>query len=322
MKNEENKIVPVVELQAEQLELVVSEKTIGSLTTNAKEIRELVKSALPKYDISNYSTDDVAKAKADKTLLNKAQKTLNDKRISFEKEFMAPFGEFKEVVTETCNLIKEAVKKIDTVIKEDEQRSRDEKKASIEALPEIQEFEALGLSIQTIWNEKWLNKTTSLKSISTEIAEKTKAVKTDLETLKSFAEDYDVLVVRYKESLNLNDTVAYANQLKAQREATKAAEAAKEETSANTPSEQTSEAPAGQQEAQTESSAPSNSNDDAEADAMDAFAAAMGVEVEAPVQEQKPVVYPRYYEINATDEQFQKIEEFMNTLGITFNLQK
>lgn len=321
MNKEEKNIVPVAELQAEQLELKVSEKTIGSLTTNAKEIRDLVKAALPKYDISNYSSDDIAKAKADKALLNKAQKTLNDKRIAFEKEFMAPFGEFKDVVADTCKLIKDAVSKIDTVIKEDEQRSRDEKKASIEALPEIQEFEALGLSIQTIWNEKWLNKTTSLKSISTEIAEKTKAVKTDLETLKSFAEDYDVLVVRYKESLNLNDTVAYANQLKAQREATKAAEAAKEEAPANTPSEQTSEAPAGQQEAQTESTAPSNSNDDAEADAMDAFAAAMGIEVEAPKQEQKPVVYPRTYEINATDEQFKDIEAYLSQLGVNFTIQ-
>lgn len=318
MNNEENNIVPVVELQAEQLELVVSEKTIGSLTTNAKEIRELVKSALPKYDISNYSTDDVAKAKADKALLNKAQKTLNDKRIAFEKEFMAPFGEFKEVVTETCNLIKEAVKKIDSVIKEDEERSKTEKRNSILALPEIQEFEALGLSIQTIWNDKWLNKTTSLKSISTEIAEKTKAVKTDLETLKSFAEDYDVLVVRYKESLNLNDTVAYANQLKAQREATKAAEAAKEETSANTPSEETSEAPAGQQEAQTESPAPSNN--DAEADAMDAFAAAMGVEVEAPVQEQKPVIITRTYVIEARDFELHDLEDYLVCNGITFTV--
>lgn len=317
MNNEENNIVPVVELQAEQLELVVSEKTIGSLTTNAKEIRELVKSALPKYDISNYSTDDVAKAKADKALLNKAQKTLNDKRIAFEKEFMAPFGEFKEVVTETCNLIKEAVKKIDSVIKEDEERSKTEKRNSILALPEVQEFEALGLSIQTIWNDKWLNKTTSLKSISTEIAEKTKAVKTDLETLKSFAEDYDVLVVRYKESLNLNDTVAYANQLKAQREATKAA---KEETSANTPSEETSEAPAGQQEAQTESPAPSNSNDDAEADAMDAFAAAMGVESEAPKQEQKPVIITRTYVIEARDFELHDLEDYLVCNGITFTV--
>jgi len=321
MKKEEKDIVPVAELRAEQLELKVSEKTIGSLTTNAKEIRDLVKAALPKYDISNYSSDDIAKAKADKALLNKAQKTLNDKRVAFEKEFMAPFGEFKEVVADTCKLIKDAVSKIDTVIKEDEQRSRDEKKASIEALPEIQEFEALGLSIQTIWNEKWLNKTTSLKSISTEIAEKTKAVKTDLETLKSFAEDYDVLVVRYKESLNLNDTVAYANRLKAQREATKAAETSKEEATANTPSGQTSEAPAGQQEAQTESTAPSNSNDDAEADAIDAFADAMGIEVEAPKQEQKPVVYPRTYEINATDEQFNDIEAYLSQLGVNFTIQ-
>lgn len=321
MNKEEKNIVPVAELQAEQLELKVSEKTIGSLTTNAKEIRDLVKAALPKYDISNYSSDDIAKAKADKALLNKAQKTLNDKRVAFEKEFMAPFGEFKEVVADTCKLIKDAVSKIDTVIKEDEQRSRDEKKASIEALPEIQEFEALGLSIQTIWNEKWLNKTTSLKSISTEIAEKTKAVKTDLETLKSFAEDYDVLVVRYKESLNLNDTVAYANKLKAQREATKATEAAKEEATTNTPSEQTSEALAVLQEPQTESTAPSNSNDDVEADVMDAFAAAMGIEVEAPKQEQKPVAYPRTYEINATDEQFNDIEAYLSQLGVNFTIQ-
>ena len=320
MNNEKN-IVPVVELQAEQLELVVSEKTIGSLTTNAKEIRELVKSALPKYDISNYSTDDVAKAKADKALLNKAQKTLNDKRIAFEKEFMAPFGEFKEVVTETCNLIKEAVKKIDSVIKEDEERSKTEKRNSILALPEVQEFEALGLSIQTIWNDKWLNKTTSLKAVSTEIAEKTETVKTDLETLRSFAEDYDVLVVRYKESLNLNDTVAYANQLKAQREATaKAAQEAQKETPANTPSEQTSEAPAGQQEAQTESPAPSNSNDDAEADAMDAFAAAMGVESEAPKQEQKPVIITRTYVIEARDFELHDLEDYLVCNGITFTV--
>ena len=321
MNNEENNIVPVVELQAEQLELVVSEKTIGSLTTNAKEIRELVKSALPKYDISNYSTDDVAKAKADKALLNKAQKTLNDKRIAFEKEFMAPFGEFKEVVADTCKLIKDAVSKIDTVIKEDEERSKNEKREQVERIAENCGLEEVGVNLAKIWNDKWLNKSTSLKSITTEISERVERIRTDLETLRSFAEDYDVLVVRYKESLNLNDTVAYANQLKAQREATKAAEAAKEEAPANTPSEQTSEAPAGQQEAQTESTAPSNSNDDAEADAMDAFAAAMGIEVEAPKQEQKPVVYPRTYEINATDEQFKDIEAYLSQLGVNFTIQ-
>ena len=314
----------IVELKAEQLELVVSEKTIGSLTTNAKQIRDLVQSALPKYDISNYSTDDVAKAKADKAVLNKAAKTLNDKRIAFEKEFMAPFGEFKEVVTETVKLIKDAVVKIDSVIKEDEERSKQEKKASINALPEKEAFEALGLSLDIIFDQKWLNKSTSLKSIATQIAERTERIKTDLETLKSFAEDYDVLVVRYKESLNLNDTVAYANQLKAQREATKAAEAEKQEAPANTPSEQASEAPEAQQEASqspAESPASQHTDADTEADAADAFAAALGIETTAP-EPKKPVVYPKTYEVNATDEQFKAIEEYFDKLGVNYEIQK
>ena len=318
---EENK--KIVELQAEQLELVVSEKTIGSLTTNAKQIRDLVQSALPKYDISNYSTDDVAKAKEDKALLNKAAKTLNDKRIAFEKEFMAPFGEFKEVVNETVKLIKDAVSKIDTVIKEDEERSKAEKLASINALPEKQEFEALGISLDRIFEQKWLNKSTSLKSIATRIAECTKGVKNDLETLKSFAEDYDVLVVRYKESLNLNDTVAYANQLKAQREATKAAKEAEEKEQANS-------APAGESEATAEATevkesqqeAPSSHNDDAEADAADAFAAALGEGAFAGAPEpKKPVVYPKTYEIHATDEQFKAIGEYLEKLGVNYEIQ-
>ena len=160
--NENNVPVPVSELQASQLELVVSEKTIGSLTTNAKQIRDLVVATLPRYDIANYSTDDIPKAKADKALLNRAAKTLNDKRIEFEREFMAPFGEFKEVVTETVKAIKEAVGKIDTVIKEDEDRAKSEKREAIEHLAEECGLEEVGIRLNQIFNDKWLNKSTSL----------------------------------------------------------------------------------------------------------------------------------------------------------------
>ena len=84
-------------IQESDLELVVSEKTLGSLTTNAKQIRDIVMSNLPKYDISNYTDDNIDQAKRDKASLNKAAKALNSKRLEIEKEFMKPFGEFKEV---------------------------------------------------------------------------------------------------------------------------------------------------------------------------------------------------------------------------------
>lgn len=46
-------------IQESDLELVVSEKTLGSLTTNAKQIRDIVMANLPKYDISNYTDDNI-----------------------------------------------------------------------------------------------------------------------------------------------------------------------------------------------------------------------------------------------------------------------
>ncbi len=302
--------VPVVELEASQLELVVSEKTIGSLTTNAKSIRELVQQALPKYDIANYSSDDVAKAKADKALLNKAAKTLNDKRIEFEREFMAPFGEFKEVVGDTVKLIKEAVAKIDTVIKADEERAKNEKRMQVEDLAKTCGLEEAGLPLSKIWNDKWLNKTASLKSIEKEIRDRVATITNDMEVLKTFAEDYDVLTVRYKENLNLQETIRYANQLKEQREAKKQAKV------------ETPEQPAPPEPVVTAEEKPSEQSshhdiDDSDADAADAFADAMGQSAGEP----KKVVYPRLYEINATDEQFKALEAYMTSVGLSFSQQ-
>lgn len=312
---ENNVPVPVSELQASQLELVVSEKTIGSLTTNAKQIRDLVVASLPRYDIANYSTDDIPKAKADKALLNKAAKTLNDKRIEFEREFMAPFGEFKEVVTETVKAIKEAVGKIDTVIKEDEDRAKSEKREAVEHLAEECGLEELGIHLNQIFNDKWLNKSTSLKSIEKEMRERIATITSDLETLKSFAEDYDVLVVRYKENLNLQETVRYANQLKEQREAAKNVEAAK---TVQQPEQPTPE-PVAQPEPNPEESS-HHDIDDFEADAADAFADILGQSAGAPKTE--PVTYPRYYEIYAKDEQFKALEAWLTEQGLTFTHQK
>ncbi len=313
--SENNIPVPISELQASQLELVVSEKTIGSLTTNAKQIRDLVVATLPRYDIANYSTDDIPKAKADKALLNKAAKTLNDKRIEFEREFIAPFGEFKEVIGETVKAIKEAVGKIDTVIKEDEDRAKSEKRDAIEHLAEECRLEEVGIHLNQIFNEKWLNKSTSLKSIEKDMRERIATIVSDLETLKSFAEDYNVLVVRYKENLNLQETVRYANQLKEQREAAKKVE----ETKTVQQQEQPTPDSVSQQEPKQEESS-YHDIDSFDADAADAFADILGQSAGAPKTE--PVTYSRYYEICANDEQFNALEAWLTSQGITFNTKK
>lgn len=121
----------LIAIKESDLELIVSEKTLGSLTTNAIQIRDMVKAALPMYDIANYNDENIDQAKKDKAALNKAAKALNQKRLEIEKEFMKPFGEFKDIVTETVKLIGDCSAKIDAVVKQNEQQYKDRKLAVI-----------------------------------------------------------------------------------------------------------------------------------------------------------------------------------------------
>ncbi len=291
-------------LNENDLQLVVSNKTLGSLTTNAEKIREMVKSALPQYSIENYSSDDIAKAKEDKAKLNKAAKVLNDRRIEIEKEWMKPFGDFKDVVSETVTLIKQCVSEIDKLVKADDERTKAEKKEQIERLAETLGVEELGIHISKIWNDKWLNKTVSIKTITTEMGDRLTAIKADLETLKTFSEDYEVLATYYKDGLNLNDTIAYANRLKQAREA-KAQQQAQEEAKASEQSAtKTPEQPAVKPAEQ-----PKHVDDDA--DVNDAFAAAMGIDV----TENKVT-----YNVEVPKTMAAGFEEYLNKFGLTFKI--
>lgn len=286
-------------LDEKSLQLQVKQEQLGSLLTNAEQIRDLVKSRISDYSLDNYNEDNIDKAKADKALLNKAKKALNDERIKLEKSFMQPFMGFKDVVSETVKLIDKAVKDIDTVVKASDEKAKTAKREQIAKIAEEAGLEELGVKLDLIFNDKWLNKSTSLKKVREEIDSRIKAINGDLETLKTFSEDYDVLVVRYKEHLDLNETVAYANQLKAQRETTKT----KEETPVEQPKEETPPPT-------EEPKATHHTIDDAD----DAFAAALGQSFKEPTTQTK------VFEITATEDDMAKVIDFLEDNNIEFSI--
>lgn len=283
-------------LDEKSLQLQVKEEQLGSLITNAEQIRDLVKARISEYSLDNYNENNIDKAKADKALLNKAKKALNDERIKLEKSFMQPFMGFKDVVNETVKLIDKAVKDIDTVVKASDEKAKQAKREQIAKVAEEAGLEEVGVKLDLIFNDKWLNKSTSLKKVREDIDSKIKTIKSDLETLKTFSEDYDVLVVRYKEHLDLNETVAYANQLKAQREASKE----KAETPAEQPKEEKHEDP--------------KPTHHTIGDADDAFAAALGQSFEDPSKQTK------VFEVTATEEDIAKVVDFLEENNITFEI--
>lgn len=297
-------------LDEKSLQLQVKEEQLGSLLTNAEQIRDLVKARISDYSLDNYNESNIDKAKADKALLNKAKKALNDERIKLEKSFMQPFMGFKDVVNETVKLIDKAVKDIDTVVKASDEKAKQAKREQIAKVAEEVGLEEVGVKLDLIFNDKWLNKSTSLKKVREEIDNRIKTIKSDLETLKTFSEDYDVLVVRYKEHLDLNETVAYANQLKAQREAKKAEELENMQGDKVNPEDvklQNHYAPTEEPKAEQ----PTHHTID---DADDAFAAALGQSFEEPSKQTK------VFEVTATEEDIAKVVDFLEENNITFEI--
>lgn len=204
-------------LTAETLELKIGKKSLGQLTTNALDIKAMVEKILPNYDVANYNESNIDSAKKDKALLNSFAKSLNDERIKIEREWMVPFNEFKDVANDICKLIKTATDKIDVVVKESEAKEKETKRRQI-----VDFFDGLNFTLvplEKFFDEKWLNKTAKLKDVQLEIKSKIAKISDDIITIEAIGTDVDLLKSLYLDTLNLNNTIQYANTLKANREA-------------------------------------------------------------------------------------------------------
>ena len=118
-------------MEEQKLELQVTNLTLGELTTNALKIKEEVENKLENYKAENYDINSINKAKDDKAMLNRTAKKLNDERLRLEKEFMKPFDKFKTVVKEITDMITESSSKIDKIVKEVENKDKEDKKKAI-----------------------------------------------------------------------------------------------------------------------------------------------------------------------------------------------
>lgn len=202
-------------METNPLSLIIKEKTLGNLVTNAKDIKAYVEEKLKEYSVDNYAGDS-KQASKDKAEINAAIKTLNDRRIALEKEWNMPFAEFKNIISETCDMMKTASGKLDVIVKAREEEEKAQKKAQIIELWNGKNFNLVPLD--RIFNAKWLNKTTKLAAVDAEIDTIIKNITGDLASLDAFGEDTSILKDLYLSTLNLQQTLNKGAELKANRE--------------------------------------------------------------------------------------------------------
>ncbi len=151
-------------------------------------------------------------AKSDKASLNKLKKALNDERIRLEKAYLEPFNEFKTKINALIKIINDTINLIDNKIKEFEEYEKHEKRKQIEELwnSKSTPFE---ISLECIFDSRWLNKTTSMRFIEDVMNAFITSVEKDVDTLSRLPEfGFEALEV-YKSTLDINRALSEGQRL-------------------------------------------------------------------------------------------------------------
>ena len=200
---------------AESLDLVVIEKTAGTLDTNIAELEKFVDERLKEYDPKNFEGDaDLAKKK--RAELNTAKQKLTRSRIDLVKELMKPYEDFENRCKALEKKVDTASGYLDEIVKAKEQEEKDNKRKTIELLWATKNFDLFPLD--KIFNPKWLNKTFKESDIIAEMDAVIAKTYKDLKTIEGFSDIADVLKAHYLICLDIGDTLDYGEELKKQNE--------------------------------------------------------------------------------------------------------
>ena len=171
----------------------------GDIITNIQKLKEDVTKLVEPY--KNYIVADetvVDDAKDIRAKLNKIEKVINDEKKRIKKEFMAPYEELETIAKEAMGIIKEASGHIDKQVKEFEEMWKKDKLEEIEKF--FNDLDCSFVTLENIFDMKWLNKTTTTKQWQSEIKATLHDIQTDIDYLGEYAPDEEVkleLVVEY-----------------------------------------------------------------------------------------------------------------------------
>ncbi len=219
---------------------------------NFEQLRQEIEEKAKSYSLCVYTEDTVKLAKEDRATLNRLKKALNDERIRREKEYNAPFMEFKAKINELIAIIDKPVEIIDAQVKSFEEAQRKAKAEEIQRWY-TQNRANIGapvwLELRKIAKPQWANASVKLPAIYEEITQACAKIQADVETINALPGfSFEAMDV-YTKSLDLAAAIAEGQRLadiqrrkaeaeaarKAAEEAKKAAEALKAAESAKTP---------------------------------------------------------------------------------------
>lgn len=295
----------------QELKLQITQ-TPGIIECNFEELKKELVDHLEIYENMPVSLENKAERKKDLAMLRKVKKAVSDRRSEVKKQWLEPYNVFDMQVRELLGLIDRPVAVIDDQIRELESRERMKKLEEIKTLfGDMAADYTDWLTLEMIFDEKWLNATTSMKKVKEELTGKISEIRNALTMLNmSVSEVKEEVVERYKSDLNLQSAMMYINQYEAQR--ARILEAERKQREREEEQRREREMERARQEARAQVAREQQAKEEARKEVMDNIAQPITDDVV------KNAKVTAMYTISATDEQIAELEMAMDSLGITY----
>lgn len=295
----------------EELKLQITQ-TPGNIECNFDELKETLADHLKIYEEMPVSLENKAERKKDLAMLRKVKKAVSDRRSEVKRQWLEPYNVFDTQVRELLGLIDRPVAVIDDQIKELESRERMKKLEEIKTLfGDMAADYADWLTLEMIFDEKWLNATTSIKKVKEELTGKILEIGNALIMLNMSVSEVKLEAIeRYKSDLNLQSAMMYINQYEAQR--ARILEAERKQREREEEQRREREMERARQEARAQVAREQQAKEEARKEVMD--------NITQPITDEvvKNAKVTAMYTISATDEQIVELEMAMDSLGITY----
>lgn len=179
---------------------------------NNEELKAAIAEKVKDYKTIAYTEDSLADMKKDRAGLNKLKNAFEDERKRVKKICMEPYEKFEQQVREITVLVDEPIKLIDSQAKEIDERRKVAKKEEIKVL-----FASIGfqtfVSLDMIWDEKWLNATVTLSKIEEQMKSRMYQIGSDVLTINNLPEfSFEAMEV-YKSTLDVNRAIQEGHRL-------------------------------------------------------------------------------------------------------------
>lgn len=167
---------------------------------------------MQEYKTLVFTEETIKEAKSDRATLNKLKTAIDDERKRIKKLCLAPYNDFETKVKEITALIDEPIQIIDIQIREVEEAKKEEKRARIVEIYNQITFPE-GVTLEKLWDSKWLNAGTSLKSIKEDLDAYAVAIADNLQTLMSLPQFGFEAAEVYKETLDMSRAISEAKRM-------------------------------------------------------------------------------------------------------------